>query len=65
MKSSAPTGLRWLAFIGWLILPIILTWGVVAATKLAVLWWGFVWTGFAIVYMIVYFRWVRRRYPAD
>jgi len=30
-----------------------------------VLWWGVVWFFFALVYMIVYFRWSRRRYPKE
>ncbi len=65
MKSTAPSHIRWLAFIGWLTLPILATWGVVEMTGLFVLWWGVVWTGFALVYMIGYFRWVRRKYPPE
>ena len=58
-----PHAIRWLAFIGWLALPIVATWLVVMATALIVLWWGVIWFCFALVYMIVYFRWSRRRYP--
>jgi hypothetical protein len=58
-----PHAIRWLAFIGWLVLPILATWGVVEMTSLIVLWWGMVWFGFALVYLIVYFRWSRKTYP--
>lgn len=56
---------RWLAFIGWLVLPVAATWAVVAATALVVLWWGVIWFVFALVYTIVYFRWSRRNYPKE
>jgi len=58
-----PHPIRWLAFIGWLILPILATWGVVAMTELFIVWWGVVWFVFALIYMIVYFRWSRKNYP--
>lgn len=58
-----PHAIRWLAFIGWLALPILATWLVVLATAMIVLWWGVIWFCFALVYMVVYFRWSRRRYP--
>lgn len=58
-----PHTIRWLAFIGWLVLPIVATWLLVLATALFVLWWGVIWFVFALVYMIAYFRWSRRRYP--
>lgn len=62
-NHGPPHSVRWLAFIGWLVLPVLLTWAVVALSALFVLWWGVVWFGFALVYMIVYFRWAKRRYP--
>ncbi len=62
-NPGPPHAIRWLAFIGWLALPILATWLVVLATALFVLWWGVVWFVFALVYMIAYFRWARRRYP--
>lgn len=58
-----PHPIRWLAFLGWLILPVLLTWLIVAATAMIVLWWGVIWSFFALVYMIAYFRWSKRRYP--
>lgn len=58
-----PHAVRRLAFLGWLVLPVVATWLVVAATALWVLWWGVVWCGFALLYMVLYFRWARRRYP--
>lgn len=58
-----PFWIRWTSFIGWLVLPILATWGVVALTELFVVWWGVVWFVFALVYTIVYFRWARRRFP--
>lgn len=64
-NPGPPHPIRWLAFVGWLALPIVVTWAVVAVTALYVLWWGLVWFVFALTYMIVYFRWSRRRYPKD
>ena len=64
-NPGPPPSIRSLAFVGWLVLPILATWAVVAATALFVVWWGVVWFGFALVYMIVYFRWSRRRYPKE
>lgn len=64
-NPGPPHAIRWLAFIGWLVLPILATWLVVAMTAMIVLWWGVVWFCFALVYMIVYFRWSRRRYPKE
>jgi len=64
-NPGPPHPIRWLAFIGWLVLPILATWLIVAATALFVLWWGLIWFAFALVYMIVYFRWSRHRYPKD
>lgn len=63
VNVGPPHSIRWLAFLGWLILPVLLTWLIVAATALIVLWWGVIWSVFALVYMIAYFRWSRRRYP--
>ena len=62
-NPGPPFPIRWLAFIGWLSLPVLITWGIVIVTGLIVLWWGLIWMGFALVYMIVYFRWSRRRFP--
>ena len=64
-NPGPPHWMRWLAFIGWLLLPIVATWVIVLLSALTVLWWGLVWMGFALVYMIVYFRWARRMYPRD
>ena len=58
-----PFWIRWVSFIGWLILQILATWAVVLLLGLIVLWWGVVWFCFALIYTIVYFRWARRRYP--
>ena len=55
--------LRWLAFLGWLAVPIIGAGLVARMFDLQVLWWGPVWCALALAYMILYFRWVRRRYP--
>jgi len=62
-NPGPPHVIRWLAFIGWLVLPILATWLIVLATALIVLWWGVLWFVFALLYMIVYFRWSRRRFP--
>lgn len=62
-NPGPPFWIRWVAFIGWFALPIAATWGVVQLTAWDVLWWGLVWMAFALIYMIVYFRWSRRRYP--
>lgn len=64
-NPGPPYWLRWLAFIGWIAVPIGLTWIIVAVTTLWVLWWGLVWMAFSLIYMILYFRWSRRRYPKD
>lgn len=64
-NPGPPHPVRWLAFLGWLVIPILATWLIVAMTAMIVLWWGVVWFGFALVYMIVYFRWSRRRYPKE
>lgn len=64
-NPGPPHPIRWLAFLGWLVMPILATWLVVAMTAMIVLWWGVVWFCFALIYMIVYFRWSRRRYPKE
>ncbi len=64
-KPGPPMPIRWLAFLGWLTLPILATAAVARLTELAVLWWGPVWFGFALAYTIVYFRWARRRFPKE
>lgn len=64
-NPGPPHPIRWLAFIGWLVVPIIATWLIVAMTAMIVLWWGVVWFCFALVYMIAYFRWSRKRYPKE
>ena len=61
--GGPPQTVRWLAFAGWLVLPILVTWAVVIATDLSVLWWGVVWFAAALVYSIGYFRWAKRRFP--
>ena len=62
-NPGPPHPIRWLAFFGWLVVPVLATWAIVAATALFILWWGVIWFFFALAYMIVYFRWSRRRFP--
>ena len=62
-NTGPPFWIRWVSFIGWLVLPILATWAVVLVMGLIVLWWGVVWFCFALLYTIAYFRWARRRYP--
>lgn len=61
--GGPPQSVRWLAFIGWLLVPILLTALVVELTALFVLWWGLIWFAFALIYTIGYFRWAKRKYP--
>lgn len=56
-----PTGIKWAAFLGWLIAPVVAAWATAAAFDIGVLWTGPVWFGYAVVYMAVYFSWVSRR----
>lgn len=62
-NPGPPHAIRWLAFISWLVLPILATWGIVRLSEVPVLWWGPIWMGFALIFMIVYFRWSRKNYP--
>ncbi len=59
--SEVPQAIKWLAFAGWVVLPVVLTWAAHAFAGLPFLWTGPVWTVLAAVYMAVYFRWVKRR----
>lgn len=56
-----PQGIKWLAFVGWLVLPVLAAWATAATFDLAILWTGPIWFGYAAAYMAGYFGWVRRR----
>lgn len=56
-----PAGIKWAAFLGWLVLPVLAAWATTAALGTGLLWSGPIWVGYAILYMAVYFSWVRRR----
>ncbi len=62
-RPGPPQWIRVLGFLGWLVLPIAATWWVVAFSDLWVLWWGPVWFGIAVVYTVLYFRWIKKRWP--
>ena len=49
---------RQLAFAGWLLLPLTLSWLLATLFSLNILWWGPTWFTFAMLYMVLYFRWV-------
>ena len=60
--GGPPQYVRWLGFIGWLVVPVLLTAAIVELTTLFVLWWGVVWFAFALMYIILYFRWAKKKY---
>ena len=61
VTDEVPQKIKWLAFTGWVILPVVLTWAAHAFAGLPFLWTGPAWMLLAILYMAVYFRWVKRR----
>jgi len=61
MEDGIPQQVKWLAFAGWLILPVAVAWTAYAFLGLPFLWTGPVWMALALAYMVFYFRWVRRR----
>jgi len=61
--GGPPQFVRVLAFLGWLIVPIALTAGIVLLTDIFVLWWGLIWFGLAVIYTIMYFKWAKKKYP--
>lgn len=56
-----PAAVKWTAFLGWLVLPVAAAWATTAGLDVGFLWSGPIWFGYAVVYMAVYFGWVRRR----
>lgn len=56
-----PAAVKWEAFVGWLVLPVLAAWATVAVFDAGFLWSGPIWFGYAVAYMAAYFGWVRRR----
>ncbi len=61
MEDGIPQSIKWLAFAGWLIVPVAVVWAAYAFLALPFLWTGPAWMALALTYMVLYFRWVRRR----
>ena len=65
MAGGVPGSVRWLAFAGWLVVPVAAAWAAYALGGLPFLWTGPLWLALAVLYMALYFRWVRRRGGPD